>query len=311
MQDPKSELSFWMTPYIDLCHKIMNDGEAVVDRTGVGTHTLNTPDVLRFNLRHGMPYLPYKKMPPISTLDELLWFLRGDNTVAGLGKSAAASWWAPHQRPGEEDLGPIYGKQWRAAPGASPEGTDQLKNVLTSLRAHVYGNHPSRRHVVSLWGVGQQHQMALPCCHGTVIQFFVTTERNHDDTKERYLDMTMYQRSADVALGLPVNILSYAILLQLMAEWIGIKPRMLNIVLGDAHIYMNHIITMRRFLADAEELMLKGYPGRSVKLKIEHPRAVDPCSGDVPDVDQYTSGMFKLSNLDVVSDKKYEFPHNV
>ncbi len=257
--DPSFELDpFWMQNYLQLVETILRVGEDTDDRTGFGTRTVSTPDILSFNVRAQLPVFPYKTMPLKGTVDELLWFLRGDTDPSTL-RADIQRWWTPFLREGQSDLGPIYGAQWRAAP--SPRGpVDQLHEVLMSLWRHAHEGHASRRHVVSLWGVGQQEEMALPCWHGTVIQFFIRRPTLPEEaTSEPLLDCTMYQRSADVMVGLPVNILSYGVLVQLMAKLLNIRPGKLRIVLGDAHIYQNHMDAARGLqeLARQERIRLR------------------------------------------------------
>lgn len=191
------------------------------DRTGVGTLSL-FGQRMEFDLDGVFPLLTTKKVHWVGTVEELRWFLRGKTNTNDLDETAR-HWWTPWQREGG-DLGPIYGQQYRRFGGHK----DQLAELLFNLKHNPY----SRRHVVSLWDPNSVHEAALPCCHGTAIQFYV-------DGKD--LHCQMYQRSGDLFLGVPVNIASYALLTYLIAHELDLRPKRFVHVLGDTHIYQNHL----------------------------------------------------------------------
>ena len=217
--------------YLDLLAEIMSAGARRGDRTGTGTLSLFGRQ-LRFDLTQGFPLLTTKKVHFKSIVLELIWFLRGETNVRWLQERGCTIWdeWADP----EGELGPVYGKQWRS--WAAPDGRviDQIGSVATSLRA----NPDSRRHMVSAWNPADVEAMALPPCH-CLFQFYVAGGR---------LSCQLYQRSADVFLGLPFNIASYALLTHLMAKEAGLDVGDLIITLGDAHLYLNHLDQARRQL---------------------------------------------------------------
>lgn len=214
-----------MTPYLDLLRDVMENGERRDDRTGVGTLGVFGRQ-MRFDLRDGFPLLTTKKLHLRSIIIELLWFLRGDTNIAWLKENKVSIWdeWAD----GNGDLGPVYGKQWRS--WAAPDGQviDQISKVQDALRSNPY----SRRHVVSAWNPADVDEMALPPCH-CLFQFHVTTEGR--------LNCQLYQRSADIFLGVPFNIASYALLTMMMAQSTGLQPGSFVHTFGDAHLYLNHL----------------------------------------------------------------------
>lgn len=214
--------------YLNLLVKILQSGQKVNDRTGVGTTSL-FGESLQFDLQKGFPLLTTKKMHAPSIVHELLWFLRGDTNIEYLKQNKVRIWdeWASP----EGELGPVYGAQWRGWPTFSESGepvgkVDQIANLINGILT----NPTSRRHIVSAWNVGQLRDMALPPCH-LLFQVYVRGE---------FLDLQMYQRSADAFLGVPFNIASYALLLTMLATVTGYTPGTLNIVFGDIHIYDNH-----------------------------------------------------------------------
>ena len=212
-----------MEIYLELLRRIMADGTNRGDRTGTGTRSIFGHQ-MRFDLTEGFPLLTTKRVHTRSVFGELLWFLRGDTNIAWLHENRITIWdeWAD----GNGDLGPIYGYQWRSWPTPDGRHVDQLAGVIESLRS----NPESRRHVVSAWNVADVDAMALPPCHA-LFQFYVADGR---------LSCQLYQRSADVFLGVPFNIASYALLTHLVAQVTGLEVGEFIHTLGDAHIYHNH-----------------------------------------------------------------------
>ena len=210
--------------YLDLLAEILAAGERRGDRTGVGTLGLFGRQ-MRFDLAQGFPLLTTKKVHFKSVVVELAWFLRGETNVRWLQERGCTIWdeWADEAG----ELGPVYGKQWRS--WAAPDGRviDQIAAVVKSLK----DNPESRRHIVSAWNPADVEAMALPPCH-CLFQFHVAGGR---------LSCQLYQRSADVFLGVPFNIASYALLTHLIAKGTGLEPGDLVITLGDAHLYLNHL----------------------------------------------------------------------
>ncbi|HEY4030511.1 MAG TPA: thymidylate synthase [Caulobacteraceae bacterium] len=215
--------------YLDLLADILAHGVERADRTGTGTKGVFGRQI-RFDLTQGFPVLTTKKLHLKSIILELLWFLRGDTNIAWLKERGVRIWdeWAD---PAGE-LGPVYGKQWRS--WAAPDGRviDQIANVLNGLKTNPY----SRRHVVSAWNPADVDSMALPPCH-CLFQFFVAPDAKGVDR----LSCQLYQRSADVFLGVPFNIASYALLTLMMAKATGLQPGDFVHSFGDAHLYLNHI----------------------------------------------------------------------
>ena len=215
--------------YLDLLADILAHGAERSDRTGTGTKGVFGRQI-RFDLEQGFPLLTTKKLHFKSILVELLWFLRGDTNIRWLKARGVSIWdeWAD----ANGDLGPVYGKQWRS--WAAPDGRviDQIANVLNGLKKNPY----SRRHIVSAWNPADVDAMALPPCH-CLFQFFVAP----DDKGVDRLSCQLYQRSADVFLGVPFNIASYALLTLMMAKATGLKPGEFVHTFGDAHLYLNHV----------------------------------------------------------------------
>jgi len=213
-----------MKQYLDLLGHVLEHGARKEDRTGTGT--LSTFGYqMRFDLAQGFPLMTTKKLHLKSIIHELLWFLKGDTNTRYLNEHGVRIWneWANEQG----DLGHIYGYQWRSWPTPDGRNIDQVSNVVDSIK-----NSPdSRRHIVSAWNVGELDQMALPPCH-ILFQFYVA---------EGTLSCQLYQRSADIFLGVPFNIASYSFLLLMMAQVTGLKPGEFIHTLGDAHIYLNHL----------------------------------------------------------------------
>ena len=215
--------------YLDLLADILANGAVRADRTGTGTKGVFGRQI-RFDLARGFPVLTTKKLHLKSIVLELLWFLRGETNIAWLKERGVRIWdeWAD---PAGE-LGPVYGKQWRS--WAAPDGRviDQIENVLKGLRTNPY----SRRHIVSAWNPADVDSMALPPCH-CLFQFFVAPDAKGVDR----LSCQLYQRSADVFLGVPFNIASYALLTLMMAKATGLQPGDFVHTFGDAHLYLNHV----------------------------------------------------------------------
>ena len=213
-----------MQQYLDLVRRILDDGADKGDRTGTGTKSVFGHQ-MRFDLNAGFPLLTTKKLHTRSIFGELLWFLRGDTNVAWLHENGITIWdeWAD----ADGELGPIYGHQWRSWPTPDGRHVDQIAGVIDALKA----NPGSRRHLVSAWNVGELDAMALPPCHA-LFQFYVADGR---------LSCQLYQRSADVFLGVPFNIASYALLTQMVAQVTGLGLGDFVHTLGDAHLYANHL----------------------------------------------------------------------
>lgn len=213
-----------MKQYLELLDRILTEGIKKEDRTGTGTVSI-FGNQMRFNLEEGFPLLTTKKLHLKSIIYELLWFLRGDTNIKYLKEHGVSIWdeWADENG----DLGPVYGHQWRSWPDENGGTIDQIKNVVNQIR----NNPNSRRLIVSAWNVAEVERMALPPCH-TMFQFYVANGR---------LSLQLYQRSADTFLGVPFNIASYALLLQMMAQVTGLKAGDFIHTTGDTHLYLNHI----------------------------------------------------------------------
>jgi thymidylate synthase len=216
-----------MKQYLDLLQHVIENGVAKDDRTGTGTISVFGYQ-MRFNLQDGFPLLTTKKMHLRSIIHELLWFLKGDTNVKYLHDHKVTIWdeWADENG----DLGPIYGHQWRSW-DADDQSIDQIQEIIETIRH----NPDSRRMIVSAWNVGKLHEMRLPPCH-LLFQFYVS---------EGKLSCQLYQRSADIFLGVPFNIASYALLTMMIAQVTGLKPGEFIHTLGDAHIYLNHLEQVR------------------------------------------------------------------
>jgi len=213
--------------YLDLLRRVLDEGVAKDDRTGTGTLSVFGHQ-MRFDLAAGFPLLTTKKVHTRSVFGELLWFLRGDTNVRWLQERGITIWdeWADENG----DLGPVYGAQWRSWPTPDGAHIDQLAKVIEQL-----GTNPdSRRHIVSAWNPAQVDDMALPPCH-SLFQFYV------DPTDGGPLSSQLYQRSADVFLGRPFNIASYALLTHMVAQVVGLGVGEFVHTLGDAHLYSNHL----------------------------------------------------------------------
>jgi thymidylate synthase len=213
-----------MRQYLDLLQRILDEGVPKADRTGTGTRSIFGHQ-MRFDLADGFPLLTTKKLHVKSIIYELLWFLRGESNVQYLHDHGVTIWdeWAD----AAGELGPVYGCQWRSWPGRDGEPIDQINDVVEQIRV----NPDSRRLIVSAWNVADVPRMALPPCH-LLFQFYVA---------QRRLSCQMYQRSADVFLGVPFNIASYALLTMMMAQVTGLKAGEFIHTFGDAHLYENHL----------------------------------------------------------------------
>ena len=213
-----------MKQYLDLLNRVLTEGVKNEDRTGTGTYSIFGHQ-MRFNLEEGFPLLTTKKLHLKSIIYELLWFLQGDTNVKYLQEHGVRIWneWADENG----DLGPIYGYQWRSWPDYKGGNIDQISQAIETIKK----NPDSRRIIVSAWNVGNLEEMHLPPCHA-FFQFYVVNGR---------LSLQLYQRSADIFLGVPFNIASYALLLQMMAQVTGLQAGDFVHTLGDAHIYTNHL----------------------------------------------------------------------
>ena len=213
-----------MRQYLDLMERVLSEGVEKRDRTGVGTRSIFGHQ-LRFDLNNGFPLVTTKKLHVKSIIYELLWFLRGDTNVKYLDEHGVTIWdeWADENG----DLGPVYGRQWRAWPTADGRSIDQITNVVNEIRR----NPDSRRLIVTAWNPGENERMALTPCH-CLFQFYVA-----DDA----LSCQLYQRSADVFLGVPFNIASYALLTLMMAQVTRLRPGTFVHSFGDTHLYLNHL----------------------------------------------------------------------
>lgn len=224
-----------MKEYLDLLKLVLENGEERSDRTGVGTVGLFGAQA-RFDLRSSFPLLTTKKLHTRSIIYELLWFLKGDTNIKYLNDNRVTIWdeWADS----EGNLGRIYGAQWRD--WRSPDGgsVDQIKNLVDGIRRDPFG----RRHVVCAWNPGELGKMALPPCHA-MFQFYVWPDGG--------LSCQLYQRSADLFLGVPFNIASYSLLTMMVAQVCGLKPREFVHTFGDLHIYKNHLDQVREQLSRA------------------------------------------------------------
>ena len=213
-----------MKQYLDLLDRILTEGVKKEDRTGTGTISV-FGNQMRFNLEDGFPLLTTKKLHLKSIIYELLWFLRGDTNIKYLKDHGVSIWdeWADENG----ELGPVYGHQWRSWPDENGGTIDQIQNVVNQIK----NNPDSRRMIVSAWNVAEVERMALPPCH-TMFQFYVANGR---------LSLQLCQRSADTFLGVPFNIASYALLLQMMAQVTGLKAGDFIHTTGDTHLYLNHL----------------------------------------------------------------------
>ncbi len=232
-----------MKQYLDLLNRILTEGAKKTDRTGTGTLSV-FGNQMRFNLKDGFPLLTTKKLHLKSIIYELLWFLQGDTNIGYLKEHGVSIWdeWADENG----DLGPVYGHQWRSWPDYNGGTIDQISNVVEQIK-HTPD---SRRMIVSAWNVAEVDKMALPPCH-TMFQFYVADGR---------LSLQLYQRSADTFLGVPFNIASYALLLQMVAQVTGLEAGDFIHTTGDTHLYLNHL--------DQARLQLTRTPRPLPKMKL-------------------------------------------
>jgi thymidylate synthase len=246
-----------MRQYHELMERVLAEGVRKNDRTGTGTLSVFGHQ-MRFNLADGFPLLTTKKLHVKSIIYELLWFLRGDTNIKYLQERGVRIWdeWADEQG----DLGPVYGQQWRSWPATDGETIDQIGNVVEQIRR----NPDSRRLIVSAWNPALVDKMALPPCH-CLFQFYVAEGR---------LSCQLYQRSADIFLGVPFNIASYALLTMMVAQVTGLKAGDFVHTFGDAHLYLNHI--------EQAQLQLSRAPRALPKMAI-NPAVTDPLAFNYED----------------------------
>ncbi len=253
-----------MKQYLNLLERILREGNEKSDRTGTGTLSIFGTQS-RYDMADGFPLLTTKKLHLKSIIYELLWFLHGDTNVRWLQEHGVRIWneWADENG----ELGPVYGHQWRSWPDYNGGTIDQIQQVVDQLRH----NPDSRRMIVSAWNVAEVNNMALPPCH-TIFQFYVANGK---------LSLQLYQRSADTFLGVPFNIASYALLLQMMAQVTGLQPGEFIHTTGDTHLYLNHL--------DQARLQLTREP-RQLPQMIINP--------DVKDIFKFTYEDFQLVGYD-------------
>ena len=253
-----------MQQYLELMDRILTTGAVKTDRTGTGTRSVFGHQ-MRFDLSRGFPLVTTKKVHVRSVVVELLWFLQGSTNVRWLQDRGVRIWdeWAD----AEGELGPVYGHQWRSWPAPDGRHIDQIEAVVRSLRT----NPDSRRHIVSAWNVAEVSDMALPPCH-TMFQFYVADGR---------LSCQLYQRSADVFLGVPFNIASYALLTEMMARVVGLRVGEFVHTLGDAHLYSNHLEQAR--------LQLTRTPRPLPTLELDH---------GIGEIDDFTAENIHIRHYD-------------
>lgn len=234
-----------MHTYLNLIKHILAEGTEKADRTGTGTLSVFGYQ-MRFDLAQGFPLLTTKKLHTRSIIHELLWFLQGDTNIAYLNQNGVRIWdeWAD----ADGNLGPVYGKQWRSWPNAKGEQVDQLSDIVSQIKT----NPDSRRLIVSAWNVGELDQMALAPCHA-LFQFYVANNK---------LSCQLYQRSADVFLGVPFNIASYAMLTHMMAQVCNLQVGDFIWTGGDCHLYLNHL--------EQANLQLQREPRALPKFVLQH-----------------------------------------
>jgi thymidylate synthase len=251
-----------MKPYLDLMQKVLDEGTFKEDRTGTGTLSIFGYQ-MRFDLSKGFPVVTTKKLHLRSIIHELLWFLQGDTNIAYLKDNNVRIWddWADE----DGNLGPVYGHQWRSWPKGNGETIDQISNLINSIKT----NPDSRRLIVSAWNVADVENMALPPCH-TLFQFYVLNGK---------LSCQLYQRSADIFLGVPFNIASYALLTMMVAQVCNLEPGDFIHTFGDAHLYSNHLEQAKEQLSRTPKTLPTMKIDPSIKdifgFNIEHFELVD------------------------------------
>ncbi|MBE9491911.1 MAG: thymidylate synthase [Bacteroidetes bacterium] len=251
-----------MKQYLDLLDHVLRNGTEKKDRTGTGTISIFGYQ-MRFNLGDGFPVLTTKKLHLKSIIYELLWFLMGDTNIKYLNNHGVTIWdeWADENG----DLGNIYGYQWRSWPTPDGKHIDQISGVIDS----IMNNPDSRRHIINAWNVGELDKMALPPCH-ILFHFYVNQGK---------LSCQLYQRSCDIFLGVPFNIVSYSLLTMMIAQVTGLEPGDFVHTLGDAHIYLNHI--------EQVKLQLTREPFKLPEMKI---------NPEIKDIYKFDYTDFKLQN---------------
>jgi len=259
-----AKINSFDTEYQKLLKKILTEGSKKTDRTGTGTISIFGYQ-MRFDLSKGFPLLTTKKLHMRSIIHELLWFLQGDTNIKYLNDNGVKIWneWADKKG----NLGPVYGYQWRSWPTADGRHIDQISQIVDSLKK----NPDSRRHMVCAWNVGEIDNMALPPCHA-LFQFYVANGK---------LSCQLYQRSADIFLGVPFNIASYALLTMMVAQVTDLKLGEFVHTFGDAHVYLNHI--------EQVKLQLSREPKTPPTMKI---------NPNVKDIEDFKFEDFTLENYD-------------
>lgn len=262
-----------MNQYLSLMDHVLKHGVDKQDRTGTGTRSIFGHQ-MRFNLKEGFPLVTTKKLHLRSIIHELIWFLKGETNIAYLKENNVRIWdeWADSNG----DLGPVYGAQWRSWPSADGRYIDQIGEVINQLRY----NPDSRRIIVSAWNVGEIHHMALPPCHA-FFQFYVAPPDPAKGQNKGKLSCQLYQRSADIFLGVPFNIASYALLTMMVAQVCDLEAAEFIHTLGDAHLYSNHL--------EQAMLQLERSP-RPLPLMRINP--------DVKEITGFSYDDFKLENYD-------------
>ena len=255
-----------MKQYLDLMSHVMENGSLKPDRTGTGTKTIFGYQ-MRFNLEDGFPCVTTKKLHLKSIIHELLWFLKGDTNIKYLKDNGVKIWdeWADENG----DLGHVYGYQWRSWPTPDGKHIDQIQQIISQLKE----NPNSRRIIVSAWNVGEIENMALPPCH-VMSQFYISNQS---------ISCHMYQRSADMFLGVPFNIASYALLLSIFAEILGLKPKRFIHSFGDAHIYKNSIEQVKEQISRTPRSL---------------PKLIVPELNSIDDLKKYSIDDFILEDYD-------------